>query len=235
MTEEKKGKLGAVSDAVKNFPIVDYAEVLLDSCVENEILKDLPVVSTAIATIKTYLQFREGRFKKKVEEFVNSAGDFTVAEWATFSESLEKESKKEQFINELLEIIERADSDEKSKILGGVFRRLVKQEIEYDHFEDQVRITNDMLTLNIHNFMHGYHNQYILEESLGDVLTAYRMAKRKIEIASKTTILGSSTEQYIKVSYEITGIGFLYLATLHQVYKEKIDPRFLYVGQSIQK
>lgn len=231
MKEEKKGKLGAAADSVKNFPIVDYAEILLDACVESEVLKQIPVVSTAMATVKTYLQFREGRFKKKVEEFVKSAGDFTAHEWETFSESLVKESKKEQFINELLEIIERADSDEKAKILGGVFRRLVKQEFEYAHFQDQVRITNDMLTLNIHNFMHAYHNPYVLEESLGDILTSYRMAKRRVELASKTiNMLAGTKEQYIKISYEITGIGFLYLATLHQVYKEKIEPRFLYVG-----
>ncbi|NWA69001.1 hypothetical protein [Pseudomonas reactans] len=231
MTEEKKGKLEAATESVKNFPIVDYAEALLDACVESEVLKEIPVVSTAMATVKTYLQFREGRFKKKVEEFVKSAGEFTSDEWGTFSESLKKENKKEQFINELLEVIERADSDQKAKILGGVFRRLVKQEFEYTHFEDQVRITNDMLTLNIHNFMHCYHNSHILEESLGDILTSYRMAKRKVEIAEKTTsILGGTKEQYIKISYEITGIGLLYLATLHQVYKDKIEPRFLYIG-----
>lgn len=234
MTEEKKGKLGAAADSVKNFPLVDYAEALLDACVENDVLKEIPVVSTAMATVKTYLQFREGRFKKKVEAFVKSAGEFTSDEWVAFSESLKKEGKKEQFINELLEVIERAESDEKAKILGGVFRRLVKQEFEYAHFEDQVRITNDMLAINIHNFMHAYHNPHILEESLGDILTSYRMAKRRFEIATKTiNMLAGTKEQYIKISYEITGIGFLYLATLHQVYKEKIEPRFLYVGQPV--
>ncbi|WLI08330.1 hypothetical protein PSH66_08370 [Pseudomonas sp. FP597] len=232
MTEEKKGKIEAATNSVKNFPIVDYAEALFDACVESEVLKEIPVVSTAMATVKTYLQFREGRFKKKVEEFVKTAGEFTADEWNAFSETLKKENKKEQFINELLEVIERADSDQKAKILGGVFRRLVKQEFEYANFEDQVRFTNDMLTLHIHNFMHFYHNSYVLEEYLGDILVSYRMAKRKVEIATKTiNMLADTKEQYIKISYEITGIGFLYLATLHQVYKDKIEPRFLYVGE----
>ena len=236
MIEEKKGKLGAAADKVKNFPLVDYAEALLDACVENDVLKEIPVVSTAMATVKTYLQFREGRFKKKVEAFVKSAGAFTADDWVAFSESLKKENKKEKFINELLEVIERAESDEKAKILGGVFRRLIKQEFEYAHFEDQVRITNDMLALNIHNFMHGYRNPHILEESLGDILMSYRMAKRKIEMATKTVnILMQKEESYIKINYEITAIGYLYLETLHQVYKEKIDPDILYTGQKAKR
>lgn len=234
MTDKKKGRLESVKKSVGNFPVVDYAEALFDSCVESDVLKEIPILSTGIATIKTYLQFKEGKFKKKVEAFVQSAGEFTSEEWEKFSDTLDKEKNKEHFIDELLEVIERAESEQKAEILGGVFRRLVKEEIEYGHFQDQVRITNDMLTINIHIFMHGYHNPYVLEESLGDILVSYRMAKRKIEIATKTTnMLAGTKEQYIKTSYEITGIGFLYLATLHQVYEEKIEPRFLYKGQPV--
>ena len=231
MTDKKKGKLGSLKDSVSNYPVIDYAESLLDACVESEILKEIPVLSTGIATFKTYLQFREGKFKNKVEEFVKSAGNFTSEEWKRFSDSLDKDRKKEHFISELFEIIERAESEQKAEILGGVFRRLVKEELTYSQFEDQVRITNNMLTLNIHIFMHSYHNSFTLEESLGDVLVSFRMAKRKIELAEKTTnLLAGTKEQYIRTSYEVTGVGFLYLATLHQVHKEKIDPGHLYIG-----
>ena len=231
MTDEKKGKIARAKDAVKNLPLADYAETLLDSCVESEVLKQIPVISTGMATIKTYLQFKEGKFKKKVEACVESAGSFSSEEWEAFSETLEKEGKKKEFINVLLDVLEKADSEEKSKILGGIFRRLVKEEIGYPQFEDQVRFTNDMQTINIHIFMHGYHNEHVLENSLGDILVSQRLAKRKIEFATKTiNIAAQKQEQYIKVSYEITPIGFAYLVSLHQVYKDKIDAEHLYVG-----
>ncbi|UVL42390.1 hypothetical protein LOY55_09890 [Pseudomonas sp. B21-040] len=234
MTDERVGRFTEVKKAAGKFPLADYAEALLDSCVESETLKEIPFVSTGVATLKLFLQYKEGKFKKKVKSFVDAVGEMSSDEWAAFSVSLEKEGRKEQFINELLEIIEQVSSEQKAKILGGVFRRLVKEEIEYAQFEDQVRITNDMLTLHIHNFMHGYHNSYILEESLGDVLVPYRMARRKVEIATKSiNMLAGETEQYIKTSYEITGIGFSYLVSLHQVYKEKIEPRHLYTGQLV--
>lgn len=231
MADAKKGIVARVKGAVGNLPFTDYAETLLDSCVENEVLKEIPVISTGVATIKTYLQFKEGKFKKKVEAFVDSAGSFTSDEWTAFSETLEREGKKEKFLNVLLEVIEAADSEEKSKILGGIFRRLVKEEIEYPQFDDQVRFTNDMQTINIHFFMHSYHNDYILENSLGDILVSQRLARRKIELATKTiNIVAQKQEQYIKVSYEISNIGLAYLTSLHQVYRDKIDPKNLYVG-----
>lgn len=231
MTSTEKGIVARAKDAVRNLPLADYAETLLDACVENEVLKQIPVVSTGVATIKTYIQFKEGKFRNKVEAFVESAGSFSSEEWAAFSETLEKEDKKEQFVNVLLELIEKADSEEKAKVLGGIFRRLVKEEIGYPQFEDQVRFTNDMQTINIHFFMHSYHNQHVLENSLGDILVNQRIAKRKIELATKTVnIAAQKQEQYIKVSYEITAIGLAYLTSLHQVYKEKIEPEHLYVG-----
>jgi len=231
MTSTKKGLISRATGAVKNIPLADYAETLLDACIENEVLKQIPVVSTGVATIKTYLQFKEGKFRNKVEAFVESAGSFSSEEWSEFSETLEKEDKKEQFVNVLLELIERAESEEKAKILGGIFRRLVKEEMKYPQFEDQVRYTNDMQTLNIHFFVHSYHNQNVLENSLGDILVSQRIAKRKIELATKTiNIAAQKQEQYIKVSYEITGAGLAYLISLHQVYKDKIDPGHLYVG-----
>lgn len=231
MTDKKKGKLDSFKESANNFPVVDYAEALLDACVESEILKQIPVLSVGIGTVKTYLQFREGKFKKKVEEFVRSAGAFTSEDWENFSSLLDKDRKKEHFIDELFEAIERADSEQKAKVLGGVFRRLVKQEIAYGQFEDQVNVTNAMLTLDIHYFMQAYHNSYTLEDALGDILVVNRLAKRKVELAEKTTnVLSGAKEQYVKTSYEVTGFGYLYLATLHQVYKDVIDPEFLYVG-----
>lgn len=213
----------------ENLPLADYAETLIDAFMENELAKAIPIVGSGVALLKTYRQYKEAKFLKKVEEFYNGAGEFSEAEFKAFDEKLEKDGKKEQFVNELIEIIERAESEEKSKIIGGVFRRLIKAEIGYDVFEDQVRYTNVMALRDIHIFMHGYHNHYILEDGLGDVLFSNRMSKRTIEIATKTTnVLAGETSQYIKTSYVLTEVGKLYLETLHQVYKEKITPEHLF-------
>lgn len=236
MEDNEESKVSDIKSKVDNFPVADYAEALLDFCAESEIVKAIPVFSTGVGVFKAYSQYKEGKFKKKVQSFIDAVGEMSSDDWVKFEVSLEKEGKREQFLNELLEIIEKADSEQKSKILGGIFRRLVKNEIEHGLFEDQVRITNEMRLLKIYDFMHGYHNPYTLEESLGDVLVSFRMATRKIELAEKTVNMLAGTKlQYIKTSYEITAIGGAYLITLHQVHKEKIEARFLYTGGPITK
>lgn len=236
MEDKKESKVSSVKSKVENFPVADYAEALLDFCTESELVKAIPVFSTGVGVFKAYSQYKESKFKEKVRSFVDAVGDMSSEDWDKFEVSLEKESKKEQFLNELLEIIEKADSEQKAKILGGVFRRLVKNEIAHELFEDQVRITNEMRLLKIYDFMHGYHNPYALEESLGDVLVSFRMATRKIELDEKTVdMLSGKKVQYVKTSYEITAIGCAYLITLHQVHKEKIEAGFLYTGGPLKK
>ncbi|WP_455928905.1 hypothetical protein [Pseudomonas fluorescens] len=231
MGDKKKGLIGRVKKGVGDFPVSDYIEAITDACTESEALKAIPVVSTGVAIVKAFLHFKEGRFKRKVELFYESAGEFSDDEWEAFSETLDEEGKKEDFLSELLEIIERIDEEQKAKIIGGIFRRLVKKEISYAQFEDQVRVTNGLQILNIHFFMHGYQNQHLLEESLGDVMAAQRVVKRKIELAVRTiNIAAQKQEQYIKVSYDLTQFGGSYLTTLHQVYIDKIQPENLYVG-----
>lgn len=236
MEDNKESKVLDVKSKVENFPVADYAEALLDFCTESELVKAIPVFSTGVGVFKAYSQYKVGKFKKKVQSFVEAVGDMSPEDWSKFEASLKADGKKEQFLNELLEIIEKADSEQKAKILGGVFRRLVKTEIEHEVFEDQVRITNEMRLLKIFDFMHAYHNSHTLEESLGDVLVSFRMATRKIELAEKTVnLLAGKKVQYIKTSYDITAIGGAYLITLHQVHKEKIDADFLYTGGPIKK
>ncbi|MBD0683305.1 MULTISPECIES: hypothetical protein [unclassified Pseudomonas] len=216
-------------DTANKLPITDYVEALLDVLTDNEVAKEVPVVSTALAMFRGYKHYREEKFREKVREFVSAAGKFTQEELEAFSVVLEAEGKSEQFINELLEIIERADSEQKAKIFGGVFRRLVKSEISYLQFQDQIVFTKNMVLTDIVNFVHGYHNGAVLDGGLGDVLFMQKMARRDIEVVSKiSNMLEQETEHRIRTTYTLTGVGTCYLTTLHQVFEDRIDPNHLY-------
>ncbi|MCO7606648.1 hypothetical protein NJF44_15525, partial [Pseudomonas guariconensis] len=91
--------------------------------------------------------------------------------------------------------------------------------------------------ISLFHFMHGYHNHFIYEDSLGDQLVAMRVCKRKIENATRrlSSLDPSKVESYIKISYTITDFGRLVLETLHQVYSDKIDKeRLVKEGMDIQ-
>jgi hypothetical protein len=230
-----KKKSLTVSEIAENVPVVDYAELLIDAFVESDALGDIPIVSTIFGVSKVYRKAKELRFKRRVEKFHSAAGSFTEDEMREFAAQLDKEGKKEEFIIELIEIVERADSEQKSRIIGGVFRRLVKKEITLSQFDDQVKVTQTMMLMDIFHFMHGYHNSNILEDGLGDILLVLRLTKKEISLATRTSnIMRGEKEQYIKTIFTFTGNGLAYLMTLHQVYKDTIQPGDLYVGGPIR-
>ncbi|MXI50137.1 hypothetical protein GRW89_26875 [Pseudomonas moraviensis] len=220
-----------VKDAASEMPITDYAEALIDAFVESDVLKDVPVVSSIFGVSRAYKRFKNSRFKQKVEEFYRSAGTYTEEEMKRFSFMLEKDGKKEEFLFSLIELLEKVDSEQKAKIIGGVFRRLVKREIDVDQFYDQVRVINSMMLMDIFKFMHGYHNDFHMEDGLGDILLVLRLTKRDIALAMRTVnMMKRDSEQYVKISFALTGAGKNFLTTLHQVYEDKIDSSILFKG-----
>lgn len=220
-----------VKDAASEMPITDYAEALIDAFVESDVLKDVPVVSSIFGVSRAYKRFKSSRFKQKVEEFYRSAGTYTEEEMKRFSLMLEQDGKKEEFLFSLIELLEKVDSEQKAKIIGGVFRRLVKREIDVDQFHDQVRVINSMMLMDIFKFMHGYRNDFHMEDGLGDILLVLRLTKRDIALAMRTVnMMKRDSEQYVKISFALTDAGKNFLTTLHQVYEDKIDSSILFKG-----
>ncbi|AZD34662.1 hypothetical protein C4K22_1909 [Pseudomonas chlororaphis subsp. aurantiaca] len=221
---KKESKSKALKEVAGDVPVSEYAELMLDAILEEGVLKEIPVFSIGNSVLKIVNRVKAKKFKKKVEEFSKSAGGFTKEEMTSFFEGLEEEDKQEEFLSELIDVVERTDSEQKAKIMGGIFRRLIKKELTLSQFEDQIKITNAMLLTDIHHFMHGYHNEYIMADGLGDILTNYRVVKRDILIVNqKKTWADLEEGQQIKVNFQLTPVGQLYLASLHQVYKENIQ------------
>ncbi|MBN3968648.1 hypothetical protein IMW75_25680 [Pseudomonas gregormendelii] len=159
--------------------------------------------------------------------FIEGADDLKKEEVANFIATRAPED--DPLLSEhLLELIEQAESEQKAKIIGVLFRRLVRSKISRDQFTDQVRFVNKIYIMDLFNFMHGYHNHYILEDGLGDILVNYRICKRTVSLASQQkNLLKQETEQYIKVSYEITGVGNKFLKSLHDAYTDMIDQKHM--------
>jgi hypothetical protein len=220
-----------VKDAASEMPVTDYAEAIIDAFVESDVLRDVPVVSSIFGVSRAYKRFKSSRFKQKVEEFYSSAGTYTEEEMKRFSLTLEQDGKKEGFLFSLIELLEKVDSEQKAKIIGGVFRRLIKREIDVDQFHDQVRVINSMLLMDIFKFMHGYRNDFHMEDGLGDILLVLRLTKRDIALAMRTVnMMKRDSEQYVKISFALTDAGKNFLTTLHQVYEDKIDSSILFKG-----
>lgn len=225
-----KGKALSVIKVFKDFPLAEYAELAIDTPLDNEMLSSVPVISTAHGMYKTFKSFKKAKLRKKVNAFLEAASnDIDDEESANFAAQLSDEER-DEFLEEILDAIDSAESAQKSAIIGTALRRLIKGDIDYDVFRDQIQLTNYIKLSTLHMFMHAHHNSYTLSDHLGDELVAHRIVKRKIEMVEvKPFGLSQPAESKISVSFEITNIGHRYLETLHIAYKDKIEEEHLVV------
>ncbi|PHX42529.1 hypothetical protein AO263_16585 [Pseudomonas sp. NZIPFR-PS5] len=214
--------------AGKELPLNDVVEAFIDTFVTSGALSALPITGTAVGLVKAYRGFKTQKLKQKLRGFIEGTGDLKQEEVAKFIAATDPEDDP-LLVEHLLELIEQAESEQKAKIIGVIFRRLVREKISRDQFADQVRCVSKIYILDLFHFMHGYHNPYIFEDGLGDILVGYRICKRTVSLTTKSKIFLSpqETEPYIKVSYEITGIGNAFLKSLHDAYSDKIDGKHL--------
>lgn len=213
--------------AGKELPLKDAVEAFVDTFVTSGALSAFPITGSAIGFFKAFKNYKTDKFKSKLKGFIEGADDLNQEELAKFITT--RDPKDDPLLSEhLLELIEQAESEQKAKIIGVIFRRLVRQNISRDQFRDQVRFVNQIYIIDLFTFMHGYHNPYILEDGLGDILVNHRICKRSVSFAKREKqFLKQEAEQYIKVSYEITVVGNEFLKSLHDAYKDKIEQKYI--------
>lgn len=229
--EDKKqgGAKGLVRSLFDSLPVTDYAESAVDAVTDSSVMKDVPVVGTAIGLWQFRNKLKRKKFLKRVGAFYENVSELTLEELAKFDDGFKDADEAEEFVTDLIELIDRLENDQKTLMLGGAFKRLVRKEIDKDNFREMSRAFERLENLDIFFFMHGYHNPYIFEDALGDNLVAVRVCKRTIKIATRQTVMHdpSKVETYVDVAYSVTPFGRLVLETLHQVYAAKIEPENL--------
>ncbi|MFJ4371383.1 hypothetical protein ACIP1T_02050 [Pseudomonas japonica] len=230
MSESKDGESAKPKGLVRRFfeslPIAEYAETAADALTDSEVLKEVPVISTLVGIWGFRNQFKRKRFLNRVEAFHSNVSELTIEELNGFDEEFESPDEAEEFVTDLIELMDRLENEQKSIMLAGVFKRLVRKELSRDNFKEISRVFERVNNIDLFLFMHGYKNPYSFEHALGDILVGVRVCKRDIKMATRQTVMldPSKVESYISVSYEVTPFGRLVLETLHQVYEDKIDP-----------
>lgn len=116
---------------------IDYTEIGIDELLNNNILKEIPIVKTLVAIAKTGIAIRERFFIKKFLVFLSEFKTNKIDE-ISLKKFREKFKKNEKFRNktteQILIIIEELDSIKKSKILAHLFNAYLKKYINWQRF-----------------------------------------------------------------------------------------------------
>lgn len=108
----------------------DCAELGLDSILDDGIVKDIPILRTAVSIAKIGFNIRDRIYIKKIASFLSQIGNTTQEQREAFIEKYCGDTKR--FEEAVLLILEQADSVEKSCLIGKVFRACILGEISYE-------------------------------------------------------------------------------------------------------
>src|SRR5690606_27114115 len=100
----------------------DYAEIALDSVLEDGLFKDIPILGSILTLLKIGQSIKEKHLIEKIATFLSCLEDITQEEKDAFLRRLADEDKNEELFKKLLLIIDRIDETLKAEIIGNLFR-----------------------------------------------------------------------------------------------------------------
>lgn len=128
----------------------EYAEIGLDAVMEEGILKDIPIVSTAISLYKIGSSINERHNLKKLLIFLNELNNGILDEQKR-KEYQQKFQSNEKFRNQeieyLLVLIDRYISYDKSQMLAKLYLAYLDEKIIWDEFTMYAEVIDRFLPL----------------------------------------------------------------------------------------
>ncbi len=114
---------------------LDYSEIVLDSFLKNECVKDIPFFGTLYRTYRATLSIRENIFAKKVYSFLFQLKDIPQQERKAFTEKVTKDENLKYKLGEtLIVLLDKLDNLNKPEIIGNLFKAVIEENLSYDLF-----------------------------------------------------------------------------------------------------
>lgn len=126
---------------------IDYAELTLDSILENDAIKELPVVKSIVGVIKGGLKVREAFFAKKILTFFREfhKGNINESKRIAFCDKIENDEKyRNKVIEQIVILNERFLEIEKSKILANLLLAHINGKYKWEVFKDLTICLNNL-------------------------------------------------------------------------------------------
>lgn len=131
--------------------VSDYAELGLDSILDEGLVKDIPILRTCVSIAKVGLNIRDRLYVKKIANFIKQVGDTTQEEREAFiKEHCQNEKRFEEAV---LLILEQVDNINKATLIGKIFKACILRMINYQDALSLSCIVNKALWQDIENML----------------------------------------------------------------------------------
>lgn len=151
-TQEKKTIENLIHKGLKepNFDLgVDYAEMFLDTLLDDEVIRNIPIVKTIVGAVKGGIAIREVFLAKKILTFLKEfhSGQLDNSKKEAFLGKLNSNPKfKEKVVEQVTILNDRFISVKKSVILSNLFKAHINDKFGWEEFCELGEHLDDMHT-----------------------------------------------------------------------------------------
>lgn len=113
--------------------LTDTGEIAIDSLIENELIKEIPILGTSLKIVKGIRNIRDKSYINKVQKFVESVGEIDENEKNKLIIESRKDAKRRiKFGDALFTSIEQSDSLAKIEYIAVAFEAFLNDELKED-------------------------------------------------------------------------------------------------------
>lgn len=113
----------------------DISESIIDSILEDGLLKEIPLISTSISLYKAGQSFRLRNYIKNLYIFLFQLKDIDLHIKENFIKRIDdEENAKNELFERILFLIEKLDNSYKSEIIGKLFKSYIYDKINLNDF-----------------------------------------------------------------------------------------------------
>ncbi|MDZ8029939.1 hypothetical protein [Nostoc sp. DedSLP04] len=150
----------------------EIAEVVIDSLMEDGLLKDIPFLSLAMKAANIGKTVSDRIFLTKIKKFLLYLDKVTLREKQSFLKTLDDEPEKKSKLGEcLVLIIDRIDDLDKTQILAELFLNLIKEKINLETFRRLASAVNIAFVEDLNKLINNTNNSDYLGNLIGSGLT----------------------------------------------------------------
>lgn len=110
----------------------DLGEVVLDSILDDGVLKEIPIIGSVVALFKTGSNIRDRLYLKKLLLYLKALASLSPDDKNRFRSFFESPKERERFGESLLLLLEKSNDMQKPELLGHLWAACARGELPFD-------------------------------------------------------------------------------------------------------
>lgn len=136
---------------------VDIVEASIDSLIDNDVLKEIPIVKTFVGLAQVGANINDKLFLKKILSFLKGISDTDEDERTKMIEEIDSSEKHRIKVGEkLLYLLDNCRDYESAEILAKLFSAFLAKEISYDDYRIAAEVVSEVAAEDISWFIEEY-------------------------------------------------------------------------------